>query len=146
MKFIIQRVQQASVIVQQKSIDSIEKGLLVLVGIRQGDDRETARWMAKKLLKMRIFEDDDGKMNESVQDVGGSLLLVPNFTLYADVSQGNRPGFSEAETPGKARKMYKYLKKTLREETDVTVASGQFGAHMEVQLCNDGPVTLILER
>jgi len=146
MKFIIQRVQQASVIVQQKSIGSIEKGLLVLVGIRQGDDRETARWMAQKLLKMRIFEDKNGKMNESVQDVGGSLLVVPNFTLYADATQGNRPGFSEAEAPGKARKMYKYLVETLCEETDVTVASGQFGAHMEVQLCNDGPVTLILER
>lgn len=146
MKLVIQRVQHASVQVQQKEIGSIGHGLMVLVGIKAGDTREDADWMARKLLDLRIFEDEEGKMNHSVSDREGGLLMVPNFTLYADASQGNRPGFSEAEIPGKAKQMYAYLLGALRERAPVPVESGDFGAHMEVSLCNDGPVTIILER
>lgn len=145
MKFIIQRVQQASVDVQDETVGSIDEGLMVLVGIKQGDSREDADWMINKLLQMRIFEDSDNKMNDSVTDIGGELLLVPNFTLYADASKGNRPGFGDAEAPGKAKKLYKYLVEHTNNKTRLTVQSGEFGAYMDVSLVNDGPVTIILE-
>ena len=145
MKFVIQRVQQASVVVQGKTVGRIGHGLMVLVGIGQGDTRDDAEWMSQKLLDMRIFEDADGKMNKSVKDVGGEILLVPNFTLYADASQGNRPGFSKAGDPGKARKLFNYLVEHTNKNIDSSVQTGQFGAYMDVSLINDGPVTIILE-
>ncbi len=145
MKFVIQRVRNASVLVRGEKTGAIGKGLLVLAGIREGDTKEDAEWMISKLLKMRIFEDEEGKMNESVSDVGGELLLIPNFTLYADASQGNRPGFSEAEAPGRALEMYVQLLQMAKESTDLKVESGEFGAYMDVSLSNDGPVTIILE-
>lgn len=145
MKFIIQRVQQASVDVQGETIGSIDKGLMVLVGIKKGDTSEDADWMINKLLQMRIFEDKEGKMNDSVTDVGGGILLIPNFTLYADASSGNRPGFSKAESPGKARELYQYLVEHTNNKMPLTVHSGEFGAYMDVSLINDGPVTIILE-
>ncbi|HYW35833.1 MAG TPA: D-aminoacyl-tRNA deacylase [Balneolaceae bacterium] len=146
MKFVIQRVHKSAVLVHGQTIGAIEKGLLVLVGIQRGDTKEDARWMSRKVLDMRIFEDADGKMNRSVRDVNGALLLVPNFTLYADASKGNRPGFSEAEKPTKARKLYRTLVQQLTERTKLTVETGEFGADMDVSLVNDGPVTIILEK
>jgi D-tyrosyl-tRNA(Tyr) deacylase len=145
MKFIIQRVRKSSVQVRGKIIGAIDKGLLVLAGIKKGDTKADAEWMIRKLLKMRIFEDEESKMNKSVSDVKGSLLLVPNFTLYADVRQGNRPGFSEAEAPGRARELFDQLIQIARESTDLKVETGEFGAHMDVSLSNDGPVTIIVE-
>lgn len=146
MKIVIQRVSKASVIVQKKEIGSIEKGLLLLVGIKKGDSEEEVDWLAKKILRMRIFEDEDGKMNRSVMDVGGSILLVPNFTLYADATQGNRPGFSDAERPGKAEKLYTSMIESMKEQSSLKIATGAFGANMDVKLTNDGPVTIILEK
>lgn len=146
MKIVIQRVSKASVIVQKKEIGSIEKGLLLLVGIKKGDSEEEVDWLVKKILRMRIFEDEEGKMNRSVMDVGGSILLVPNFTLYADATQGNRPGFSGAERPGKAEKLYTSMIESMKEQTSLKVANGAFGANMDVKLTNDGPVTIILEK
>ncbi|MBN2731931.1 MAG: D-tyrosyl-tRNA(Tyr) deacylase [Balneolaceae bacterium] len=146
MKIVIQRVSKASVVVQKKEIGSIKKGLLLLVGIKKGDSEEEVDWLVKKILRMRIFEDEEGKMNRSVMDVGGSILLVPNFTLYADATQGNRPGFSDAERPGKAEKLYKSMIESMKEQSSLKVATGAFGANMDVKLTNDGPVTIILEK
>jgi D-tyrosyl-tRNA(Tyr) deacylase len=146
MKFVIQRVIKSTVSVRGKTIGSIDRGLMILVGIQCGDTEKEALWMAKKVLNMRIFEDQNGKMNRSVRDVNGGLLLVPNFTLYADASKGNRPGFSEAEAPDKARTLYRFLVNKLTETTDLTVETGEFGADMQVSILNDGPVTIILEK
>jgi D-tyrosyl-tRNA(Tyr) deacylase len=146
MKFVIQRVRKASVHVREKTIGSIEKGLLVLVGIQRGDTEQEMQWMIRKTVRMRIFEGDEGKMNQSVSNINGAILLIPNFTLYADVSTGNRPGFSEAEKFEKARELYKRLIKEMNNQTDLRIETGEFGADMDVSLINDGPVTIILER
>jgi D-tyrosyl-tRNA(Tyr) deacylase len=146
MKFVIQRVSRAAVSVREKTIASIEKGLLVLAGIQQGDTEETLDWMVRKTLKMRIFEDDEGQMNCSVCDEEGELLFVPNFTLYADPSKGNRPSFIHAEKPDKAQSLYKKIVEITKGQSGLRVQSGEFGADMEVSLVNDGPVTIILEQ
>lgn len=146
MKLIIQRVQQAQVVVHKKEIASIKKGLLVLIGIKEGDTRDQAAWLIKKLLKLRIFEDDSGKMNRSVTDMDGAILMVPNFTLYADATKGNRPSFVKAAAPDEARILYEKTIERLKELTQLKVETGQFGAHMEVNLLNDGPVTIVLEK
>lgn len=145
MKVVIQRVRNAAVSVREEKVGSIEEGLMVLVGIKRGDTNEDIEWMVNKLLKMRIFEDEEGKMNRSVSDIEGDILLVPNFTLYADASKGNRPGFGKAEAPGKAQKRYNYFVETMKEQTSLKVQTGEFGAEMEVQLTNKGPVTIVLE-
>jgi D-tyrosyl-tRNA(Tyr) deacylase len=146
MKFVIQRVSEASVSVRGKTIASIEKGLLILVGIRRGNTEEVAEWMVRKTLNLRIFEDGEGKMNRSIREEKGSILLVPNFTLYADPSKGNRPSFIQAEKPEKARVLYEKVIELMEHHTDLSVQSGEFGANMQVSLVNDGPVTIILER
>lgn len=146
MKVVIQRVRNASVAVRGEKKGAISDGLMVLVGIKRGDTNEDMEWMANKVLNMRIFEDEDAKMNRSVRDIEGGILLVPNFTLYADASKGNRPGFGKAEAPGKAQKRYHYFVETIREQTSLPVETGEFGAEMDVQLTNAGPVTIVLER
>ena len=146
MKIILQRVSSASVVVRGETVAAINKGLMVLVGIKEGDTEAAAEWLTKKILNMRIFEDAQGKMNRSVTDIEGDLLLVPNFTLYADATRGNRPGFSAAEAPGKARSLYYYLVEHTKESTSLNVKTGEFGAHMSVELINDGPVTISLEK
>lgn len=146
MKFVIQRVSQAAVSVRGETIAFIEHGLLVLVGIGREDTVEMAEWMVQKTLNLRIFDDKEGKMNRSVSDEKGELLLVPNFTLYANPAKGNRPSFIQAEQPEKAGELYKKVVKMLANRTDLNVESGEFGADMEVSLINDGPVTIILER
>lgn len=139
-------MSRASVIVRGEKVGEINNGLMALVGIKKGDTKEEAEWLGKKILNLRIFEDEEGKMNRSVKDIGGGLLFVPNFTLYADASQGNRPGFSAAESPGKARKLFQYLIEHTKEKTDLNVEEGEFGAYMDVELVNEGPVTIILEK
>ena len=141
---IIQRVSQASVQVDAKVVGEIGRGLLVFVCAQPGDTEDTIRRMLQKILKLRIFSDGAGKMNLSVQDVGGGLLLVSQFTLAADVSRGNRPGFSAAAAPDKASADYQKLI-TLAKSAHPVVQSGVFGADMLVSLVNDGPVTIPIE-
>ena len=145
MKLVIQRVKQASVMVEGKVVGEIEKGFLILVGVTHTDTQENADYLAKKLCALRIFEDENGKMNLSVKDVGGSLLIVSQFTLYANCNNGNRPSFIEAARPELAEPLYEYFCSKC-EEQNVKVQKGIFGADMKVNLLNDGPVTLILEK
>ena len=144
MKLVIQRVKKAQVEVENKIVGSIGKGFLVLVGITHTDTEKEADYLANKLCKMRIFEDENGKMNLSLKDVGGELLIVSQFTLYADCAKGNRPSFIEAARPEQATPLYEYFCKKC-EEQGINVQKGVFGAHMEVSLLNDGPVTIVLE-
>ncbi len=144
MKAVIQRVSRASVTVDGEKIAAIEGGYLVLLGVGQQDDRSVADRIAKKMANLRIFEDENGKTNLSIKDVGGSVLVVSQFTLYADTSHGNRPGFTLAAKPDMAEELYLYFVEKCREN-GLSVCHGQFGAHMTVELVNDGPFTVILE-
>ena len=146
MKAVVQRVKKAKVVVNNKIIGSIRKGLLVLLGVTHEDTEENADFLVQKILKLRIFNDENDKMNLSVKDVGGEILVVSQFTLYADtVSSGNRPSFTNAAKPDKANKLYEYFKEKCKSE-GIKVQSGEFGAHMEVELLNDGPVTIVIEK
>lgn len=141
----MQRVSRASVRVDGEVVGQIGKGLLVLAAFAPGDGEEELSWMASKLAGLRIFPDEDGLMNRSTRDAGGSLLLVSQFTLYGDVSRGRRPSFIGAADPDEAERLYdRFLE--LCEGTEVPVESGEFGAMMEVELVNDGPVTLVVDR
>lgn len=143
MKFVIQKVTHASVRVDQEIIGSIGKGFLVLIGVAETDTTALADKMIKKLLGMRIFEDENGKTNLSLRDVDGSLLLVSQFTLYADCRKGNRPSFTKAGNPTLANELYEYIIAECRKE--FPVETGSFGADMKVELLNDGPFTVILD-
>jgi D-tyrosyl-tRNA(Tyr) deacylase len=144
MKALIQRVTQASVEVNHQTVGNIGKGLLVLLGVEKKDSEDTALRMADKLLAYRVFGDEQGKMNLSVRDIAGELLVVSQFTLVADTHKGLRPGFSSAAQPLLAEQLYDYLVVKLRQH-GASVATGQFAADMKVQLVNDGPVTFLLE-
>lgn len=144
MRFVIQRVTQASVTVDNKQIGSIEKGFLVLIGVSGEDTKEIADKMIKKLIGMRIFEDENGKTNLSLADVNGSLLLVSQFTLYADCKKGNRPSFIRAGEPEMAKELYEYIIAECKKSVP-NVAQGEFGADMKVELLNDGPFTILLD-
>jgi D-tyrosyl-tRNA(Tyr) deacylase len=144
MKAVIQRVKETSLSVEGQLISKIPFGLAVYLGIKVGDTEEMAVKLAGKIARMRIFEDDNGKMNLSVKDVGGEVLLISQFTLYGDASHGNRPSFIQAETPNKANPLYEFCAEKLREE-GLTVKCGVFGADMKIQQFNDGPVTIIYE-
>ena len=146
MRAVIQRVGGASVTVDGKAVGRIGQGLLVLAGFAPGDDGAAVRWMCEKIARLRIFEDEAGKMNRSVADIGGGILLVPQFTLYGDASKGNRPSFTGAAPPDRAEALYEETIRTLRETSGVPVEAGIFGAAMQVELVNDGPVTILLER
>lgn len=145
MKLVVQRVKNAKVDVDGKTVGSIEKGFLVLLGVTHTDTKETADYLVKKLCKLRVFEDENGKMNLALKDVAGSLLIVSQFTLYANCSEGNRPSFINAAKPDMANELYEYFCKKCKEQ-DIKVEKGIFGADMKVSLVNDGPVTIILER
>ena len=144
MRFVIQRVQHASVEVDGISIGKISKGFLVLIGIQQSDTQQIADKMVKKLIGLRIFEDENGKTNLDIKTVGGELLLVSQFTLYAECKKGNRPSFINAGEPQMAENLYQYIVKQCKNEIEV-VEQGSFGADMKVSLLNDGPFTVILD-
>ncbi|MFQ9195079.1 MAG: D-aminoacyl-tRNA deacylase [Candidatus Gastranaerophilaceae bacterium] len=144
MKFVIQRVTHANVTVDRAVLGKIEKGFMVLIGIEDSDTQAVADKMISKMLGLRIFEDEAGKMNLALKDVGGGLLLISQFTLYADCKKGNRPSFVKAGKPDMAEPMYEYIIEKCREQIENT-QKGQFGADMKVELLNDGPVTIVLD-
>lgn len=144
MRFVIQRVKEASVQVEQEVIGEIKKGYLVLIGVSDSDTEQVADRMIKKMIGLRIFEDENGKTNLSLADVGGGLLLVSQFTLYANCKKGNRPSFIEAGAPDKANELYEYVIRECKK-TVLEVQTGSFGAEMEVSLVNDGPFTILLD-
>ncbi len=144
MRFVVQRVQYADVKVDEKTVGAIGKGFLVLAGISKTDTKQTADKMVKKLCMLRIFEDENGKTNLSLSDVGGAVLMVSQFTLYADCKKGYRPGFSNAGDPKEASELYEYILEASRQYVP-NVQRGIFGADMKVSLLNDGPFTVILD-
>ncbi len=145
MRAVVQRVASASVSVGGSEVANIGKGLLILLAVRNGDTEEDARWAAGKCADLRIFEDDQGKMNKSVLEVGGSTLVVSQFTLYGDCAKGRRPSFTESAPPERAKELFDFFCAFLAG-AGVEVKTGVFGRKMEVRLLNDGPVTLIVER
>lgn len=144
MRAVIQRVNNAEVSVKGEVIGRINKGFLVLLAINKNDEEEVVKKLADKILNLRIFEDRQGKMNLSIKNVNGEILVVSQFTLYGDVSKGNRPSFIESAEPNKARNYYERFVKYL-EQTDLKISKGEFGALMEVKLTNYGPVTIIID-
>lgn len=145
MKTVIQRVENASVTIGEKIIAKIDMGMLILLGISVDDDDKSIAWLTKKIANLRIFGDENGKMNRSIKDVNGNILLVSQFTLYANTQRGNRPDFLQAAKPDKAIPLYEKFIESLKSY-DIDVKTGVFGADMKVSLINDGPVTIILEK
>jgi D-aminoacyl-tRNA deacylase len=145
MRVLLQRVSRASVTVEGEIVGQIERGYVLLVGVGHGDGEDQASWLAQKIAGLRIFEDDEGKFNRSIQDVGGSALVVSQFTLYADARKGRRPSFIDAALPEIAEPLVARFADLLRAEA-IPVEMGVFGAHMQVEIHNDGPVTIWLER
>ena len=145
MKFVVQRVKNAQVDIEGKTVGKIEKGFMVLIGVTHSDTKEVADYLVKKLINLRVFEDENGKMNLSLKDVNGSLLLVSQFTLYANCSSGNRPSYRDAAKQDFARELYEYIIEECKKQIN-NVETGIFGADMKVELVNDGPVTIILEK
>ncbi len=144
MKAVVQRVKKTTLSVDGKLISEIPFGLTVFLGIKSGDTEKEADYIAKKIAGLRVFEDENGKMNLSVKDVGGEVLLVSQFTLYGDTSKGNRPSFTLAERPEKAEPLYEYAVRAL-ENHEVVVKKGVFGEDMKIEQYNDGPVTILLD-
>ena len=145
MKFIVQRVNKSQVEVEEKIVGKIDRGFMVLIGITHNDTKEIADFLVRKLINLRVFEDENGKMNLSLKDVQGSLLLISQFTLYADCTSGNRPSFINAAKPEFANELYEYIIEECKKQIP-NVQTGIFGADMQVSLVNDGPVTIILEK
>ena len=143
MRALVQRVSKANIKVNEKNISSINKGLLVLLGIQDTDDESDITWLSNKIIKMRIFEDDNGKMNQSIEDIGGELLIVSQFTLYASTKKGNRPSFINAAHQDKALPIYQTFVSECNKQ--ISTQTGKFGAMMQVGLVNDGPVTIWLD-
>ena len=144
MRFVIQRVKNSKVTIDKEIRGRIGKGFMVLIGVEDKDNTEIADKMIRKMINLRIFEDENGKTNLGLKDVGGSLLLISQFTLYADCKKGNRPSFTKAGAPDMAKKLYQYIIDKCKEEVDI-VEQGEFGADMKVELLNDGPFTIILD-
>ena len=144
MRVVLQRVSHASVTVEEKVIGQIPRGFLLLVGVTHDDAIEDMEYLVRKIVQMRIFEDEEGKLNRSIQDIGGEILSVSQFTLYADTKKGNRPSFSKAAPGDVALEMFEQFNGLLRD-TGIPVETGQFGADMKVELLNDGPVTILLD-
>ena len=145
MRVVIQRVSSASVLVDKKVIGSCARGVLILAGIEEADTEEDAAWLCAKIINLRIFSDAEGKMNLSLKDVNGEMLVVSQFTLHASTKKGNRPSYILAARPEKALPLFNTFVEMLRKESGRPVATGEFGAHMEVSLMNDGPVTIIID-
>lgn len=145
MKAVLQRVLNASVTIEGETVGQIGPGYMILLGVIEGDSKAEADLLAQKIVHLRVFEDENGKMNRSVLDTGGEILLVSQFTLAADCSRGRRPSFIRAAAPAEANALYEYTLARLEEETGKPVARGVFGADMKVALINDGPVTILLD-
>ena len=145
MRFLIQVVKKASVDVDNETIGSIDNGLLIFVGVCDDDTKDVADKMIKKTVNLRIFEDENGKTNLSVKDIAGSLLVISQFTLYADCKKGNRPSFIKAGDPSHANELYEYILSEFEKTYDIKCACGKFGADMQVSLINDGPFTVMLD-
>ncbi len=145
MRAVLQRVSEASVTIDQKECRSIGEGLVVLLGVGTGDGEEDIQWLAKKIISLRIFEDVQGKMNRSVQDKEGEVLVVSQFTLFSSTKKGNRPYFSGGAAPREAKTLYLRFVEFIRRESNLIVQEGEFAASMKVRLCNDGPVTILLD-
>ncbi len=146
MRVVLQRVSSARVRIDGETVGSVGNGMLLLVGFTQGEDEADLEWMADKVVGLRIFNDEEGKMNLSLHDVSGEVLVVSQFTLYGDTRKGRRPSFVKAASPETAVPLYERFVALLEERAPGTVATGEFGAMMDVELVNDGPVTLVLER
>lgn len=146
MRLVVQRVKNANVVVENKIIGEINQGFMVLLGVAPTDTKEVADFLVQKLIHLRVFEDENEKMNLSIQDIDGELLIVSQFTLYANCNHGNRPSFTEAAKPDMANDLYEYFVEQCKKESIKKVATGEFGADMQVSLQNDGPVTIILEK
>ncbi len=145
MKAVIQRVKNASVTVNGMITGKIDKGLLVYLGVEERDENKDLYYISKKIANLRIFTDDEGKMNRSVKQISGSVLLISQFTLCADTKKGNRPSFNSAMEPVAAKRFYLELQRILQQDFDLPVEKGSFGDHMDVLYTNDGPVTIIIE-
>lgn len=145
MKIVIQRVSEAAVTINKEQYASIQLGLVVLVGIEQEDEKEDADWLVSKLVQLRIFSDNEGKMNDSILDIAGELLIISQFTLHAATKKGNRPSFIVAARPEKAIPLYEYFIAQANKQLTGKVKTGIFGADMKVSLVNDGPVTIIID-
>ncbi len=144
MRAVVQRVKRGSVTVDNMITGSIGRGLVVLLGVGQGDQEADARYLAEKIVNLRIFEDKEGKMNLSLKDIEGEILVVSQFTLFGDCRQGRRPSFTEAASPAEAERLYGYFVELLKQQ-GIGVATGVFQAHMLVEIMNDGPVTMLLD-
>ena len=145
MRVIVQRTTRACVRIDSEVVGSIDQGFMLLVGITHTDSREDADYIAKKVAQLRVFEDEAGKMNLSIKDIGGSILSISQFTLYGDVRHGNRPSFIQAARPEQAQPLYDYFNQSLREVYGLQVATGHFGADMQVDFINSGPVTILID-
>lgn len=145
MRVVLQRVSQASVTIDGKVAGKIEKGILILVGIEEADNQEDIEWLSNKIINLRIFGDEEGKMNLSVTDVDGEILVISQFTLHAKTKKGNRPSYVHAAKPEIAIPLYESFKTSLSEKLQKPVESGEFGADMKVSLLNDGPVTILID-
>lgn len=145
MRIVLQRVKSASVAIEGTVVGEIEQGFLLLVGVGPDDTRDDASYLARKIAGMRIFSDENGKMNLSIDQVGGKILSVSQFTLFADTKKGNRPSFTGAASPEAANKLYEEFNEILRTEYGLIVETGEFAADMQVSLVNDGPVTILLD-
>ena len=144
MRIVIQRVQNASVSVENKVIGEIDEGYMILVGVGEEDSEKDAEYLADKTAGLRLFDDDEGKINLSIKDVGGSILAISQFTLYADTKKGKRPSFVRAAKQEKAERLYEYFMSCLKS-AGLRVEKGQFGAHMKIDMINDGPVTILID-
>ena len=145
MRAVVQRVKEASVEVDGKVVGKIGNGILVLLGVGKDDTEEDMKWIADKVVNLRIFQDENGKMNLSLLDIGGEVLVVSQFTLYGDARKGRRPSFTEAAPPEKGREFYKKFVEYLKEKYNIKVETGEFGAMMDVHIVNWGPVTILLD-
>lgn len=143
---LVQRVKEAAVDVEGRTVGAIETGLLILLGVHVDDTTAESEWVARKCVNLRIFPDDDGRMDRSVADTGGEILVVPQFTLYGDATQGNRPSFTDAAPPDRAERLYEHFVEQVSATLNRPIPTGVFGAMMDVHLINDGPVTLWVER
>ncbi|MNK31122.1 D-tyrosyl-tRNA(Tyr) deacylase [compost metagenome] len=144
MKIVLQRVSEANVKVDNQIVGAIEKGLMLLIGVDESDEFSDADWLVKKITDVRVFSDDDGKMNHSVKDINGEILCISQFTLISDYKKGNRPSYIKAAKPDKAIPLFEYFKDELKK-SGLKIESGIFGADMKVSLINDGPVTLVFD-